>query len=260
MLRNMIPIKQRKLLCGAINLWVFFGFFIEPYDIPEYRPMWMALCTFLIGFTAIIACSFLFKKANKHSFTSAFNLTMIGFYFFGYYTHEKHLSYAYYGVTWSIIYYSEIIPVMYEITTFGMFLMLAWNADVPIQVFLLIFGTAHTMICGKMVDQDPEIRITYKLIVTPPNTRNTLLNFHNKLKSIGKVLFKFLSVYMALFILFNIYNEVYPFDSIDTIRNVLIYELPFSVTLLLYVYEWVLLFIHTSNNIRISKGYLAKKS
>eukprot|EP00826_Nyctotherus_ovalis_P006827 TRINITY_DN11662_c0_g1_i9.p1 TRINITY_DN11662_c0_g1~~TRINITY_DN11662_c0_g1_i9.p1 ORF type:complete len:485 (+),score=115.38 TRINITY_DN11662_c0_g1_i9:308-1762(+) len=257
MMRNLFTIAKRKLLSGAINLWSFLDFLVMPYDTPEYRPMWLKICSLLVAINASVVGYFLIKKPTKNSFATGFTLTHLGLFIFGYYMHEKHTSYAYYSLVLSFQFSKDILPVAYQLFTFGAFLVLAWNADNPIQIFLLIFGTAHTVVCKELLNRDPELQVAYNVKGNKDCTAKMLKNFLEKINGVCPRLMKWFFVYIAVFFAVNIWSEISHLDFIDRFRELGMYKAPFFLMVMLYAHQWMLLYLQTTDDVEI-KDYSRK--
>eukprot|EP00826_Nyctotherus_ovalis_P064999 TRINITY_DN9543_c0_g1_i13.p1 TRINITY_DN9543_c0_g1~~TRINITY_DN9543_c0_g1_i13.p1 ORF type:complete len:544 (-),score=93.93 TRINITY_DN9543_c0_g1_i13:151-1782(-) len=253
MLRNMFPIQTKGLVSNAINVWSLFDFILSPYDTPEYRPMWLTICTLLVAANACVAGIFLLKKPKKENFIIAFTLTHFGLYMFGFYMNEKHISYTYYPMVSLLLYSKEIMPLAYQIFVLPSFLMLAWNSDVPVQIFLLTCGVAFTVFCKRLIAQDPELRIAYVPKTEKCRVAIKFKSVFDAINSSVPKIVKWFSVYLAVFFLFNLYNMFFPVSYVNIIRRVALYKLPFISMSIVFLHQWILMYLQSTDDIEVKK-------
>eukprot|EP00826_Nyctotherus_ovalis_P066618 TRINITY_DN986_c0_g1_i10.p1 TRINITY_DN986_c0_g1~~TRINITY_DN986_c0_g1_i10.p1 ORF type:complete len:484 (-),score=78.38 TRINITY_DN986_c0_g1_i10:77-1528(-) len=258
MIRNMTTVARRGLSCDAINFWSFIDFLVAPYDIPEYHSTLLKICSLLVLINSLIVGIFLLKRPTRDGFATAFTLTHLGLFVFGYYMHEKHIVYAYFGLVLSYQFNRDILPLICQLSNFGTFLMIACNADSPVQIFLLIFATWQTVVCKDLVDKDPDFQITYK--VKSSNLARSLKDWLEAINGICPRLMNWFSVYLAVFFAVNLWNEISLLWFIDTFRKLAMQKAPFFIVGMLYAQQWILLYLQSSEDVRIIRFPKSVKS
>lgn len=254
MLRNFFPFHTQGLVSNALNIWSLFDFILSPYDTPEYRPMWLGICTLLVAANACIAGTLLLKKPKKENFVIAFTLTHFGLYMFGFCMSEKHISYTYYPMVSLLIYSKGIMPLACQIFILPSFLALARDFDVPVLIFLLTCGTAFVVFCKRLMALDPELRIAYIPKSKKCRMANKLKNIFNAINSSIPRIIKWLTAYFIVFCLFNIYSFLFPVSHVDFIRRLALYKLPFMPMSIVFLHQWILMYLQSTSDVEIKNS------
>eukprot|EP00826_Nyctotherus_ovalis_P066621 TRINITY_DN986_c0_g1_i21.p1 TRINITY_DN986_c0_g1~~TRINITY_DN986_c0_g1_i21.p1 ORF type:complete len:414 (-),score=77.47 TRINITY_DN986_c0_g1_i21:147-1388(-) len=251
MIRNMTTVDRRGLVWDAINLWSFIDFIVSPHDTPENRPMWLIVCSVLVFINCVISGIFLLKKPTKDGFATAFTLVHLALFIFGFYIHEKHMLYVHFGLILSYQFNKDILPVICLLSNFGCFIVIAQNNNSPVQIFLLIFATWQTIICGNLTSKDPDLQVTYKIKdgTLPVILKRCLEAINGICPRLTKAFYLYLVVFYAV----NLWNEISELSFIYTFRRQAMHKAPFFIVVMLYVQQWILLYLQSSDNVRITK-------
>lgn len=253
MLRNILSVERRSLLCKAVNLWSFLFYLVAPHDTEENRPMFINICMSMVVINGIAACLLILKKPTKYSFATAFTLTNLGTFIYGFYMHEKHITYSYFALVLSIQFTKDILPLAYQVSIFGVFYMCVWNAAIPFQIFLLTFGVGHAMVCKLLIDRNPELQVVYIVRKDRECAGKRLKRCLEWINERRPKLMKWFSAYMAGFYLVNLWSEISLLSFIDDFRRVGLYGVPFLVIVLVYVHQWISLCLYISDDIEIKE-------
>eukprot|EP00826_Nyctotherus_ovalis_P064998 TRINITY_DN9543_c0_g1_i12.p1 TRINITY_DN9543_c0_g1~~TRINITY_DN9543_c0_g1_i12.p1 ORF type:complete len:112 (-),score=16.40 TRINITY_DN9543_c0_g1_i12:151-465(-) len=70
--------------------------------------------------------------------------------------------------------------------------------------------------------------------------------------SVPKIV-KWFSVYLAVFFLFNLYNMFFPVSYVNIIRRVALYKLPFISMSIVFLHQWILMYLQSTDDIEVKK-------
>jgi len=261
MLARLFPVGGRTLLNPASTFWTFFNFIFIKYDVPEYRALLFRICSAIVMLGIFCTAPFIIKKPkNGKVFFAAYAVCGVGMYMFGYYMHEKHLQYGYYGILLGFEVFKEILTSFSGLASFTLFYMAGINKNL---FEYSILTTIFLFITNLLANHTPaEQSKNYEIIKSNEDekTQSDELKFkpeepkqQNLKEKLANYFSKSVYLFIAMFLLLGIISIFVPAvrEFVEKNSVVILFNGSFPLMAFAYIYLWNCLYKESKNETKI---------